>query len=272
VNGVAPPAPRTPGTAAEDGFTETLVLFDIDGTLLRTQGAGMAAMVDALRELHPSRDFSFDGIAVAGRLDTLIWHDLAARHDIDPSDASQARFRTAYARHLERQLDARADAMRVMPGVPALLEHLRREADIHLGVLTGNYSDTGRLKIRRCGLDADLFVHNAWAEDGESRRALPPVAMRRFRERTGRNIPPDRTVIIGDTPHDVDCAVASGCRVIAVATGDFPKHELEAHGAHLALSTLEATASIVDWLRHGGPRTLTPLETRDGNRVRPLVP
>lgn len=231
---------------------ERLILFDIDGTLLRTQRAGVAAMTDALRELHPDREISFDGIEIAGRLDTLIWSDLAARHAIDPGPSSHERFRRCYARHLERRLDERPGTTRVMPGVPALLEQLRDQPGIHLGVLTGNYPETGRLKIRHAGLDADLFVINAWADDGMSRRELPPVALQRFEQRHGRGLEPGRAIIIGDTPHDVDCALASGCRVIGVATGDFERSELERHGAHLALETLEATDAIVAWLRSDG--------------------
>lgn len=234
---------------------ETLVLFDIDGTLLRTQGAGMKAMIDALGELHPGRAFSFDGIPVAGRLDTLIWRDLTARHAIDPGDAAHARFRACYARHLERRLGEQPGGTRVMPGIPALLEALRKDAAFHLGLLTGNYSETGRLKIRSGGIDADLFLSNAWGDDGASRRDLPPVAMRRFRERTGSEAIPSRTIIIGDTPHDVDCALATGCRVIGVATGDFPLAELASHGAHLAVETLADTALIVEWLRGVAPQS-----------------
>jgi len=238
-------------TRAKRDDRSVLVLFDIDGTLLRTQGAGMAAMTDALSELHPDREISFDGIGVAGRLDTLIWRDLVAKHELDDSASSHDRFRACYARHLERRLDERPGSTRVMPGVPVLLEELRHAPLFQLGLLTGNYSNTGRLKIRHSGLDPDLFTVNAWAEDGESRRALPPVAMRRYQEHTGRVADPSRTIIIGDTPFDVDCARASGCRVIGVATGDFTSAVLAEHGADLALETLEETAEVLRWLRDG---------------------
>lgn len=228
-----------------------LVLFDIDGTLLRTQRAGIAAMTDAMQELHPDRTISFDGISVAGRLDPLIWRDLVEKHGIDASPALHARFRDCYARHLQKRLASKPGSTRVMPGIHDLLAALQRDATFQLGLLTGNYSTTGRLKIIHSGIDADLFIVNAWADDGESRRALPPVAMRRYAEHTGRPADPARTIIIGDTPFDVDCALASGCRVIGVATGDFPITALIEHGAHLAVETLEQTDKVVEWLRGG---------------------
>jgi len=229
-----------------------LLLFDIDGTLLRTTGAGIAAMTDALRELHPQHAVSMEGVPVAGRLDTLIWREVADRHGLATDPESHDRFRACYARHLRQRLESQPGTSRIMPGIPALLDALRRDSSLHLGLVTGNYGETGRLKIRACGLDPERFQINAFAEDGPDRRSLPPVAMRRFRERHGRDMPPSRTVIIGDTPHDVDCAHASGCHAVAVATGDFPRRELTEHRPALALETLEDTDGFLRWLRSLG--------------------
>ncbi len=224
-----------------------LLLFDIDGTLLRTQRLGVAAMLDAFRELHPGRDFSFDGVPIAGRLDPLIWRDVMTLHGLEPTEAAHDRFRDRYPRHLERRLAERPGAAVQMPGVAALLEALRARAGTHLGLVTGNYGITGRLKIRASGLDPEQFTINAFADDGPDRRSLPPVAMRRFRADTGRDAEPERTVVIGDTPHDIDCARASGCRAVAVATGDFTVEALAEHRPDLLVPTLADTAALLRW-------------------------
>ncbi|MBM4113588.1 MAG: hypothetical protein FJ253_09510 [Phycisphaerae bacterium] len=225
-----------------------LLLFDIDGTLLRTQGVGVAAMAEALRELHDGREFSFEGVEIAGRLDTLIWRDVMSRHGLEASAELHDRFRCAYARHLERRLAESPGVARLMPGVPALLRALRADSRRHLGLVTGNYGETGRLKIRASGLDPDQFTINAFADDGPDRRSLPGVALRRFRETHGRDASASTTVVIGDTPHDVDCARASGCLAVAVATGDFDRGELEEHRPDLVLDDLADTAAFLRWL------------------------
>lgn len=229
-----------------------LLLFDIDGTLLRSQGVGVAAMEDAFRELHPGRELRLDGVPIAGRLDTLIWRDVMDRHGVEASPDAHERFRAAYSRHLERRLLERPGVAKLMPGIAALLDALRTDGRRQLGLVTGNYSNTGRLKIRSSGLDPEQFTINAFAEDGPDRRSLPPVAMRRFRERTGRDADPARTVVIGDTPFDIDCARASGCRSVAVATGDFTTPSLAEHRPDLLLESLADTGGFVRWVESIG--------------------
>ena len=225
----------------------TLILFDIDGTMLRTERAGVASMLAAGRELF-GEHFSFDGIEVAGRLDSLIWADLCQRNGIEPNDGNHASFRGRYGTFLAERLTKDPTA-RALPGVQPLLAELRTRDDVTLGLLTGNYPETGRLKIAAAGIDPDQFTIAAWGIDGMSRRELPPVAMRRHREQLGREIPPDRVLIIGDTPHDVDCARHNGCRVIAVATGAFDVATLAAAGADLAVTNLEDTDRVARWIR-----------------------
>lgn len=223
-----------------------LILFDIDGTLLLTERAGVHSMQDAGRELFgPS--FSFDGIEFSGRLDTWIWSELARRNGIADAAGHHQRFRETYARHLHHRLATKPTA-RALPGVIALVQELARRDDLTLGLLTGNYPETGRLKISHAGIDPEVFAVAAWADDGPTRRDLPPVAMRRQGERTGRSIHPRDVVIIGDTPHDVDCARAHGCRSLAVGTGGCDLTMLRQCGADLTLPDLSDTARVVDWL------------------------
>jgi phosphoglycolate phosphatase-like HAD superfamily hydrolase len=214
-----------------------LVLFDIDGTLLLTEGCGVASMTGAGRELFGPH-FTFDGVDVSGRLDTLIWRDLCARNGVEDTQENHARFRGRYGQLLAENL-RRDPLARALPGVGPLLRSLRQREDVVLGLLTGNYPETGRLKVAAAGIDPDQFLVAAWGIDGSSRRQLPPVAMRRHRELIGREIAPELVVIIGDTPHDVDCARHNGCRVIGVGTGRFDASALRACGAHLAVESLE---------------------------------
>ncbi|MHC4109134.1 MAG: HAD family hydrolase [Planctomycetota bacterium] len=223
-----------------------LALFDVDGTLLSTHGAGTRSMRDAAHELFGDQ-FTFDGVEVAGRIDPLIWADLCAANGIGDPDAHHDRFRSTYARHLAKRLEQHA-TVEILPGVPELLEALRRIEHITLGVLTGNYPETGRLKMQTGGLDPSRFAVTAWGSDGASRQELPAVAMAGYRALRGRPIDPRQVVIVGDTPHDIDCARAHGCRVLAVGTGPYPTAALLDRGADLVVDDLTATAAIVDWI------------------------
>jgi len=223
-----------------------LILFDIDGTLLLTQSAGVHAMDDAGRELYGDQ-FTMDGIQFSGRLDSLIWKDLVQLNRVDDSDANHDRFRALYGKHLHRRLHESPVAL-LLPGVKDLVHQLTDTKPVTLGLLTGNYPETGRLKIERAGLDPDLFVVAAWGIDGATRRDLPPVAMQRHREQSGHEIAPENVVIIGDTPYDIDCARHNGCRSIGVATGQFEVEELKASGADLAVDDLTDTAELLRWM------------------------
>ena len=231
-----------------------LVLFDIDGTLLLTQRAGMNAMCDAGRELF-GQSFTMDGVEFAGRLDCLIWLDLVRLNALEDTQANHDRFRTTYGLHLRRRLDTERKTL-LLPGVGDLVQRLDAERGVTLGLLTGNYPETGRMKIASAGLDPNVFKVNAWGIDGRTRRDLPPVAMERHREHHGRSVAPEQVIIIGDTPHDVDCAKAHGCRSIGVATGVFTREALNESGADLAVDDLSRTADVLAWMLQTRARVL----------------
>ena len=226
-----------------------LVLFDIDGTLLHSLSAGIHAMGAALRELH-GVDVDFSKVDVHGRLDTLIWRDIGRLHGYPTDDAAHARFKDAYCGHLERRL-AERNTVEAMPGAAALVDAACAHGPATVGLLTGNYERSGRTKVRHAGIDPDRFVVNAWGDDGPGRRSLVPVAMGRYRARHGAPVDPRDVVIIGDTPHDVDCAHASSARCLAVATGKFTIDALRDAGADLAVPDLRDTARLMDWVATG---------------------
>lgn len=223
-----------------------LILFDIDGTILLTSGAGVKAMDDAGRELF-GEGFTMEGIEFSGRLDTLIWNDLVELNRIPPDRRDHDRFRALYGGKLAARLAANPTA-RLLPGVADLVDRLSREPKVTVGLLTGNYPETGRLKIRHAGLDPDLFTVAAWGCEGGCRRDLTPLAIERHAKASGRRLDSQAVVIIGDTPHDVDCAKAHGCRAIAVATGAFSVESLWEAGADLAVADLSDTSMLMEWL------------------------
>jgi len=223
-----------------------LVLFDIDGTLLLSQRAGVHSMHDATRALYGDT-FTFDGVEVAGRIDPQIWHDLALANGIDDPAAHHDRFRACYAEHLARRLET-DNTVVVLPGVVPLLEELGAVDGLTLGLLTGNYPETGRLKIEAAGLDPEIFEVAAWGCDGRTRNDLPGVAIDRHATNTGTRLTPDQVVILGDTPHDVACARANGCWVLAVATGPSPRENLVASEPDLMVEDLSSTPEIVSWI------------------------
>lgn len=227
-----------------------LILFDIDATLISTSGVGIRAMEDAGRELFGPA-FASGKVEYAGRLDPLIVRDLLIANGQPPTPANIAALRAGYRAHLSQKLPACTTA-RALPGVPALLDALESADAAALGLLTGNYPDTGALKLRACGIDPDRFPISAWGDesphDPPDRTHLPPVALARFQRRYNREADPSACAIIGDTPHDVRCAKAHGLRALAVATGMYSIDALRAAGADLAVPDLSDTPTVLDWL------------------------
>jgi phosphoglycolate phosphatase-like HAD superfamily hydrolase len=233
----------------------SLVLFDIDATLLKTDGAGVAAMGDAGRLLFgPS--FHTRGLDFAGRLDTLIFRELFEINCLDRTPQAERELRQTYRGCLVDRL-ARSPNAAALPGAIALVQAVRQAGAFEIGLLTGNFQETGSLKLAACGLDPAWFTISAWGDDSPhdppAREHLPPVALRRYRERTGSDLPPGLVTIIGDTPHDVRCAAVNGCRCIAVATGKFSERELASAGADWVVPDLTDTRVLLQMLAGGPP-------------------
>jgi phosphoglycolate phosphatase-like HAD superfamily hydrolase len=224
--------------------TRNLVLFDIDGTLLRTEGVGVSAMLRAFTRLHGERGFSFEGVEIAGALDGLLFARMMAQHGLPSDDATHAEFQRVYGDELSRTLTP--DRVRRMPGTDGLVTALR-DAGAAVGLLTGNYEHTAHLKITVAGFERAHFPFGAFGADGPSRRHLTPVAIERAAAHLGRAFDPSRVTIIGDTPHDIDCAKAHGCRAIGVGTGPYSPERLREVGADLAVADLSETARLLDF-------------------------
>ena len=220
------------------------VLFDLDGTLLWTDGAGRRAIHRALLEVlaieRPAASFRFDG-----RTDPEIVELLAAAAGRDHGPAVVADVLRAYVRLLDQELGRPGQRTTVYPGVLELLAALERRSDCVLGLLTGNVAEGARLKLRSAGIDIARFRVGAFGSDHGERRALPAIAQRRIREVLGLELAGHDVVIMGDTPADVTCGRGIGARAIAVATGSYSVPDLIAAGAYTAFADFSDTAAVV---------------------------
>lgn len=222
-----------------------LVLFDIDGTILLTDGAGKRAIHRALIEVFGAtgpEDHSF-----GGKTDPQIVRELMrlVGHGDDHIDARMAELLDLYVLYLRDELQSGADGVRVMPGVRELLDALDRRDDAIVGLLTGNLEEGARAKLRSAHIDPERFVVGAFGSDHEERGELPAVAQQRARERFGVHIGGADVVVIGDTPADIHCGRGVGARAIAVATGHYTMTELWAHMPVAVFPDLSATDDIV---------------------------
>lgn len=223
---------------------DVLALFDIDGTLVDTAGAGRDAIELALVEVFgtagPIEELSFAGLTDPFIARTLMRHAGLSDRAID---AGFPALWATYEGRLEAILRERAARARVHPGVHDLLAALE-ELGTAIGLVTGNIAGGARHKLAACGIH-DRFPFGSFGSDAENRDELPAIAIRRAARATGRAFERDRTWIIGDTPRDIGCARAAGIRVLAVATGSFTRAQLEEAGADVALDSLSDTARIL---------------------------
>ncbi len=220
-----------------------VVLFDIDGTLVLTGGAGVRGMVRAFDELFAIPD-AFHAIETPGRTDSWILAGALALHRIPPDPAAPARFRDRYVEILRAELHEPGPRKGVMPGIRELLDVLHRHDDVYLALLTGNYEEAARLKLEYFDLWR-YFGCGAFGDDASDRNQLLPRALERIRDRGGPVAPPQNVVVIGDTPLDIACAAAGGARSIAVATGNYSVDALRAAGAEVVFEDLSDVAAVL---------------------------
>ena len=227
-----------------------LVLFDIDGTLLHSQGLGSRAMERAGRKvLGPS--FTLEGIDFGGALDPWIYRQAAGRMGRTDADEFHAAFHDEYLVELTRSLENGERTPRVIPGVEVALRGLAGQTHVTLGLVTGNYARAAPLKLRAAGLDPSVFVVGAFGDDGPTRPELVRLAVEQWGAR-GVEPDPRRVVVIGDTPRDVDCARKNGCRSVAVATGVHTFEQLEATGADQVVRDLADLVALLERLWASG--------------------
>ena len=223
-----------------------LLLFDIDGTLINSGGAGIRALKLASTEQFGIEE-DLQGIEIGGRTDSGIVRQILAKRGSPLSDENVRMFLDKYVRYLTRELPLCNG--RVLPGILELLTRFQSRSDITQGLLTGNIARGARLKLEHYGL-WKFFAFGAYADNHHDRNELGAVACARALEKTGWQFPPDRVDVIGDTGHDIACGKAIGARTIAVATGSWSREKLaECQPDFLFddLSKVEDVIATLEW-------------------------
>ena len=222
-----------------------VAFFDIDGTLMTggpAKNAFCGAMIDTFGTFGNVEEVSF-----GGKTDPQIARELLVGIDYSV-DLIEERFPSLWHSYTERLADELTQCpMQVLPGVHELLNILKRMDDIGVGLLTGNIARGAQLKLDSAGL-TEHFVLGSYGSDHEEREHLSRIALQRARDMWNPALCPENTVVIGDTPRDVDCGLAIGARTLAVATGSFSSSQLAKAGANRVVIDLTDTDEIVSYL------------------------
>lgn len=210
-----------------------LVLFDVDGTLVDTAGAGRRAVERAFEQVYSvdPQKRRRDGVRYAGMTDPIIFRNLARALGLGEAERRDrwTRLLDAYLAALEEEMGRDDTRRRVLPGVPELLQALSTRSDVYLGLLTGNLEAGARIKLSPFGLN-DYFRGGGFASDHPERPEIARLAREKLSRAFGVDFPPARVVVVGDTEHDVACARANGFRAVAVESGWVPRDDLERSG------------------------------------------
>jgi phosphoglycolate phosphatase-like HAD superfamily hydrolase len=219
-----------------------LVLFDIDGTLLSTNGHGVRAMMVAYTAVW-GRDPSAVDYRMSGKTELNISHELLGLLGFSREEVEWGlpRFWHLYPQELRRQIAPHTTT--VYPGIRAIVRTVAEREDMVLGLLTGNCEDAAKVKLETAGLDG--FAVGVFGAHHEERAALPPLAVEKALERFGHRFEGKSVVIIGDTPNDIACGRAVGARTIAVATGRFGPEALAAHEPDYVFPDLSDQAAVL---------------------------
>jgi phosphoglycolate phosphatase len=222
-----------------------LVLFDIDGTLLSSEGAGVRAMRGALTELFGT--IGDPAYRYDGKTDRQIVRDLMRGHGHHDEyiDERMDELLDLYLKGLAREVESGERVPRALPGIPELLDALESKEHVTLGLLTGNIEPGAKVKLAAAGVDVSRFRVNAFGSDHEHRPELPGVAQRRAADFLGRELSGNAIYVIGDTPADIRCGDAIGARAIGVATGHYSVEELRRHEPYAVFENLAGTSAVV---------------------------
>lgn len=227
-------------------------LFDIDGTLIQSGGAGSLAMGEALSHAFGApKDTS--GVSFSGRTDYAITRDLFEVHGIPVSSETMQVFWGAYLERLPKALSQCEGA--VLPGALDWIRHIAADVKCSVGIVTGNMKAAAEIKLRHFGL-AQYFDFGGYGDSSPDRNDVAAAAVadaRRYLQETAKpnassNVPNSKIWVIGDTPFDISCARSQSLRVIGVATGGFSIEELSGHSPDITLPSLADKSVLVDLL------------------------
>src|SRR5689334_5174596 len=220
------------------------LLFDIDGTLIHSGGAGVQALKSAFQERFGITDDLHD-IEIAGMTDSGIVMSILNKHKILATNENVSAFLDSYVHFLSLELPRRKG--KLLPGVLQLLQQLKSRPHVVLALLTGNVARGAQLKLDHYGV-WHFFEFGAFADDHRDRNQLGRFARARAKEKHGREFVASEIDVIGDTPRDIACGKALGARTVAVATGRWNRDELARHKPDFLIDDLSNVESVIDTL------------------------
>ena len=221
-----------------------LLLFDIDGTLLLSGRAGLRAMTRAFEQTFGVAN-AFAGTSFGGRTDSFLLSYGLRTAGLPDTPENHARFREAYVPLLAEEIQHPGTGHKgLMPGARELIEALVDHDHLHVALLTGNYRAAAEVKLTHFEL-WEFFEWGAFSDDSADRNALVPIARQRAEIYDVPAEALERVIVIGDTPHDIECARVAGAISIAVATGGHTVEELRAAGANFVLEDLSDTEKVL---------------------------
>lgn len=219
---------------------KTLLLWDIDGTLLSAKGAGRSALCQSLANAFGiTSDLAH--MDLYGRTDRWIFRQMLRHFHLEESELNFAKLEQHYFEALPAQLHNKG--IDLLPGVLQIVEEGLKRGDVVQGLLTGNLRRGAEIKLAPYGLWEKLGF-GAFADDSEDRNQLPPHAIRRAEAKTGHNFRPERVWIIGDTPHDIHCGRHNGLRTLGVASGRHTLEQLAVERPNVLLPSLADAKSF----------------------------
>jgi len=221
-----------------------LFLFDIDGTLITSGGAGESALIGAMAARFDVKE-DFVGITLAGATDASIARALLEKHGLEPSPENSAALLDSYLHLLAPSMPRHQG--RILPGIVPLLDALKGRPDAVLALLTGNLLRGAEIKLAHYGV-WDYFEFGAFADDHSDRNELGKFARARATEKHGIPFEPGEIFVIGDTPKDIECGRAIGAKTVAIATGVYDRATLAAHSPDFLFDDLSRTAEVLEAL------------------------
>jgi len=222
------------------------ILFDIDGTLIDSGGAGVRALNIAFEDLFSVAD-AFRSISMAGKTDLQILNEGLKLHNITSSNGVVPEFFESYITHLRSTIDATEGHLKA--GIREALVEIEKSDDFVLGLLTGNIEQGAMIKLEAFDL-AGYFEIGAYGDDDADRNRLLPIAREKLRKSRFLDIDYRDCIVIGDTPRDVECAKPYGAYSIGVATGPYSYGALEEAGADAVFYDLSDTTGFLNVVRN----------------------
>lgn len=221
-----------------------LLLFDIDGTLLKVHEGARTAVRQAVEQVI-GQSVSLDGISFSGRTDPAIFREVLGKNGLQPSGALLSEVMEAYTE--TARMTIQSANVSSLPGTASILSIFANRTDVFLGLVTGNVEPIAFHKLQSVGL-ASHFSIGGFGSDHAHRSKLPGLAIDRANKVARHSLSVENTVVIGDTRHDIACAHEVGARSVAVCTGRYSSSDLKPHNPDLLLENLKNADEIAEKL------------------------